>query len=481
MTRTQFFLPTSTLLLATIVAPLAARAETLSLDQCVSIALKESPDAVSADYEVEAAVAKKNSARGGYSPRLKLEAGVQRWDKALAMPLFGKLPDYCHNCDWDKVMVTDPTTGQKVPLTRKDPATGNDIPVYTAQTDNLTLRPQWTWSVGATIAQPIGALWSVREANVLTSLGIDVAEIHRKSAQRDVAYQVTEAYYRLLQAKRLASVAEQSVAQVTSQVKRANTFFQQGAVARNDVLRAELGLAAAQQRLIQAKGGVILARGRLATLMGRAPDSDIDAIDLPGVPTVETLIQAAQAEQQGVDNRFELKEVAKRIGQADASVRLSKSKMIPQVNAVANYTRQSSSLLGLPESWFIGATASWDIWEGGATYYGIDESKAQLAQALQARRKAEDLIRLDVRSAHVGVTTAAEAMEVAKHAVEQAEENFRIEQKRYESASNTSFDVLDAETQLTTARGQHQAAIYDYVIARSNLARAIGERHPGIK
>jgi outer membrane protein TolC len=68
-------------------------------------------------------------------------------------------------------------------------------------------------------------------------------------------------------------------------------------------------------------------------------------------------------------------------------------------------------------------------------------------------------------------------MEVAKHAVEQAEENFRIEQRRYESTSNTSFDVLDAETQLTTARGQYQAAIYDYVIAQSNLARAMGEKH----
>jgi outer membrane protein TolC len=483
MTRTKFFLPTSTILLSTILAPLAVRAETLSLDQCVSIALKESPDAVSANYEVEAAVAKKNSARGGYSPRLKLDAGVQRWDSTFAAPLFGGLTQYCTGCAWDPVL---DAAGNPVPRRNPDGTIMTDtnnkqINVLKVQTDAIVFRPQWTWSVGATIAQPIGALWTVREANVLTSLGIDVAEIHRRSAQRDVAYQVTEAYYRLLQAKRLSSVAEQSVAQVTAQVKRANTFFQQGAVARNDVLRAELGLAAAQQRLIQAKGSVILARGRLATLMGRAPDSEIDAVDLPGEPTVETLIQPAQAEQQGVDSRFELKEVAKRIDQADAGVRMSKSKMIPQVNAVANYTRQTSSLLGLPESWFIGATASWDIWEGGATYYGIDESKAQLAQALQVRRKAEDMIRLDVRSAHVGVTTAAEALEVAKHAVVQAEENFRIEQKRYESASNTSFDVLDAETQLTTARGQDQAAIYDYVIAKSNLARAMGERHPAIK
>jgi outer membrane protein len=434
-------------------APLAtsARAESLTLDQCVAIALKESPDTASANLEVAAAMSQKSSARGAYGPRLHLDAGVQRWDSTFSMPFFAGVGQACPSCNQDIL----------------------DTP--------FTLRPQWTWSVGATIAQPIASLWTVREANELTRLGVDVAEIKRKSAQRDVAFQITEAYYRLLQAKRMADVAEKSVEQVATQVKRAQTFFERGAVARNDVLRAELGLAAAQQRLIQARGAVTLSRGRLATLMGRAPDSEIDAIDLNGEPSVVAPIAATLAEQNAVDARFELKELAAHLDQAQASVRMAKSKMLPQVNAVANYTRSSASLVALPKAWFIGGTASWDIWEGGSTYYGIDESKARLGQALEARRKTEDMIRLDVRNAHVGVTTAAEAMDVAKHAVEQAEENFRIEQRRYESASNTSFDVLDAETQLTTARGQHQAAIYDYVIAQSNLARAMGEKHPALK
>jgi outer membrane protein len=446
MTKTRI-----ALVLGAVFVPLAAQAETLTLDQCVSIAMKESPDITGANFDVDAAIAKKNEARGGYSPRLKLDAGVQRWDSEFSIPLFGLVAQACGaNCN--SGMLLEP----------------------------MTLRPQWTWSVGATVAQPIGALWSVREANVLAKLGIDVAEIKRKSARRDAAYQVNEAYYRLLQAKRMADVAEKSVEQVASQVKRAQTFFVQGAVARNDVLRAELGLAAAQQRLIQSRGQVTLARSRLATLMGRSPDSDIDAVDIVAEPELGSAPAPAQAEQAAVEQRLELKEISAHIDQANAGTRMAKSKMLPQVNAVANYTRQTSSLLGLPKSWFVGATASWDIWEGGSTYYGIDESKAQLAQAIEARRKAEDMIRLDARSAHVGVTTAAEALQVSKHAVEQAEENFRIEQKRYESTSNTSFDVLDAETQLTTARGQHQAAIYDLIIAKSNLARAMGEKHPAV-
>jgi outer membrane protein len=426
-------------------APISARSESLSLDQCVAIALKENPEMASANYEVDSAVAKKNVARGGYSPRLKMDAGVQRWDSEFSAPLFAAVAQACPSCDRDALMTP------------------------------FLLRPQWTWSVGMTLVQPIGALWTVREANVLTKLGVDIAEIKRKEARRDVAFQVTEAYYRLLQTKSMAAVAEKSVDQVTAQVKRAQTFFKRGAVARNDVLRAELGLAASQQRLIQANGMVSLARGRLATLMGRSPDTEVDPVDIAGEPTARPLLPVGQAEQQAVDTRFEIKEIAAHIEQATAGVRMAKSKMVPQVNAVANYTLASASLVGLPKSWFIGATASWDIWEGGSTYHGIDDTKAQLAQAVAARRKAEDAIRLDARNAHVGVTTSAEAIEVAKQAVEQAEENFRIEQKRYESTSNTSFDVLDAETQLTAARGQHQAALYDLILAQANLDRAMGQ------
>jgi outer membrane protein TolC len=262
-------------------------------------------------------------------------------------------------------------------------------------------------------------------------------------------------------------------------VHKAQTFFDSGAVARNDVLRAELGLAATQQRAIQAKGNLSLATSRLATLMGGPAGLDIDPVDQgEGVISTKAPPSTTEAEERAIRDRAELREVGVRTDQARAGVSLAKSKMLPQINLVGNYTHTVGQMFALENAGFIGATASWDIWEGGGTYYGIDEAKARVSQALSARRKAEDMIRLDVRSAHIGVTTAAEALEVAKHAVEQAEENFRIEVKRYESTSNTSFDVLDAETQLTTARGQNQAAIYDYIIAQSNLARAMGEKHP---
>jgi outer membrane protein TolC len=430
-------------LTVSLLAAETAAAEPMTLAKCIDVALHGNPDITSANLEVEATTAQSKSARGGFGPRLHLDAGIQRWDKALPFNL-GSL---------------------------------NSLLPASATFPNI--RDQWTWSVGATLAQPLTSLWTIKEGYSLRQIGVDVAEIQRKSARRDVAFQVTEAYYRVLQAMRMADVAQKSVENIDAQVKRAQSFYRAGTVGRNDLLRAELGLAAAKQRLIQANGGVVLARGQLARLMGLPPDSPIDPADKTTEVAVGPLIPASEAENRAVADRLEIKEVAKRIDQTEAGVSLAKSKMLPQVNAVANYTHTVGSQFNPTNAWFIGGTASWDFWEGGGTYYGIDESKARLAQALSARRKAEDMIRLETRSAHVSATTADQALHVARDAVEQAEENFRIEQKRYESGDNTSFDVLDAENQLTTARGQLQAATYDSLIAQSNLARAMGQQSPG--
>jgi outer membrane protein TolC len=458
---------TFTMLALSLLAAGTAAAEPMTLAKCIDVALQGNPDIASASLEVEATTAQSKSARGAFGPRLHMDAGIQRWGSPLTANFADMLIPV--------VNVGLAKNGLANQVDKSDFA-GPLAPLA----QPIELRAQTTWSASFTLAQPIASLWTINEGYALRKMGVDLAGLQRKAARRDVAFQVTEAYYRVLQAMRMADVAQKSVENIDAQVKRAQSFYRAGSVGRNDVLRAQLGLAAAQQRLIQANGGVVLARGRLATLMGLTPDAPIEPADHITDVTVTPLMPATQAEDRAVADRLEIKEIAAQTQQARAAESLAKSKMLPQVNAVANYTHSSPATMFAPKQdiWFIGATASWDIWEGGGTYYGMDEAKARLAQALAARRKAENAIRLETRSAHVNVTTAAEALDVARHAVEQAEENFRIEQKRYESTDNTSFDVLDAENQLTTARGQLQAATYDYLIAQSNLARAIGRQNP---
>jgi outer membrane protein TolC len=78
----------------------------------------------------------------------------------------------------------------------------------------------------------------------------------------------------------------------------------------------------------------------------------------------------------------------------------------------------------------------------------------------------------------VNAATAREALGVARASVSQAEENYRIVAKKFDSSAATSFDIVDAEALLTQARGQVEQALYDYLIARAALQKATGELLP---
>ncbi len=476
----------TTAFLATLAAlPLSARpaaAQPMTLNQCIDVALKKNPDVASATYEVDAAEALRKAARGGFMPRLRLEGGIQRWDKKQEVDLTTSIGESVTPMIAGPLRQVAINNGLR-PLNNSEfqAAVGAAMLEAGVSNEPMVVRPQVTWSGSATLVQPLTSLWTVKEGYDARKLGVKVAEIGRKTTDRDVAFQVTEAYYRLLQAMRMAEVAQKSVDNIDAQVKRSDAFYRQGTVGKNDLLRAQLGLASAKQRLIQAKGGVELARGRLAMLMGLPPEAPISPADTVDDVKPAPIMPADVAESRAVADRLELKQVSARIEQARAGEGLAKSKMIPQINAVGS-VQVAPKTAFTPDNFaaFVGVTASWDIFEGGATYYGISEARSRVAQAQAARRKAEDGIRLEARSAQVNLITATEALETARAAVVQAEENFRIEQKRYEAADNTSFDVLDAENQLTTARGQHQAAIYEYLIAQSNLARATGETSPSL-
>jgi outer membrane protein TolC len=63
---------------------------------------------------------------------------------------------------------------------------------------------------------------------------------------------------------------------------------------------------------------------------------------------------------------------------------------------------------------------------------------------------------------------------VANKAIEQAQENFRINVERYREQVATSTDVLDSQTLLTRAKFDYANALSEYNINHVRLERAMG-------
>lgn len=413
-----------------------AAAQPLTLEQAIDAALQKNPDIASARLEIEAAEASRASALASFGPRVRAEGNLLRWNDAvrLEIPLPAGIP-------------TEP--------------------------EPIVVREQTTASLSITAAQPITPLWALFESYKLRDLGVDIARVKAEATRRDLAFQVTEAFFRVLQAEKLAEIQATSQTQVEAQVKKATAFAQQGVLGRNDVLRAELAGAATRQRAIAARGNAALAKARLAMLVGLDLAAPITPVaqrleEVPAVPPFE------ETEQSALSQRAELRELEYRIGQAQAGARAAWSRLLPQVSATASYQLNRGQGFSQDQAYFVGGALQWDVWDWGATYFGAREADARARQAASAVGKVRDGIRLDVKASHVALESSVEALAVAGRSVEQAEENFRLETRRYEANANTTFDVLDAEALLTQARGQYQTALFDAFIAAAGLRRATG-------
>ncbi len=302
-----------------------------------------------------------------------------------------------------------------------------------------------------------------------------MAKIQVEAARRETAFRVTEGFYRLLEATALREVAETSVDQLQAHVDRARRFAEQGLTGKNDILRAEVILSNAEQRVVQARGGVELAGARLAMLLGLEGEQTLAPLGAPAAAPARGTLTSAAAQTRALEGRVEFREIDARIAQADRGVKVARSMLLPQINAFATYQYNTGSPLQASEAKFVGLNLSWDVWDWGATYQRGREAGAQRSLAIVGRRKTEQLIRLEARAAFVEYGTAAESIGVADKAVEQAEENLRVASARFAAQAGTSFDVLDAEALLTQTRAQQKSALYSYLIAGANVRRAMGE------
>ena len=72
------------------------------------------------------------------------------------------------------------------------------------------------------------------------------------------------------------------------------------------------------------------------------------------------------------------------------------------------------------------------------------------------------------------IATAKENIPTTRKAVEQGEENLRVNEERYKAQVTTITEVLDAQTLLTRARVNYFRALYDHNLAKARLQRALG-------
>lgn len=409
----------------------------MTLEESIAIALRQNVAIQSAREGVRASEARQSEAFTGFLPKLSTSY------------------NYTHN----------------------DPAPYiNQPPPAAISTLTVGTQDNYTWSLDA--KQPLFTGGRVKANYDIQRLGADASRKEQLGAVQDIVLEVKRAYFTILKAKRLVGVAKQSVEQLTAQRDLAKNFYEVGLVPRNDYLQAEVRLADGVQSQIRAENGLELARSRFNIVLRRPIGAGADVVDILGYAPYEASFE--ECLQTAFENRPEIHIYGLRAEQAGKRVKVVESEFYPSVNLVGSYQRygDTADLNGSPyknpDSWIVAAIATWDLWEWGRTKYSRDASVSQERQARNTLIQVKDQVSLEVQNAWLNVKEAEKLIAVTQKSIEQAEENYRINQERYREQVARTTDVLDALTLLTAARASWSNALSDYKIARAFLDRAMG-------
>jgi len=319
-----------------------------------------------------------------------------------------------------------------------------------------------------------------RSGNTLDAArsGARSAELDERRVIQESVLNVKQAYFALLQAKKLVVVSQKTLEQAESHLRQAEAFFRSGSKPKFDVTRAEVEVNSAQLGLINARNSVRIRTLSLYNAMGIDPAGDLDIEDLLSAPVAIPTFEQAMAEAVKVRPEMLRNEADKEA--AKARVKAEQSNYLPTLSANGAYNWASGTQeMGLfkgdiQNSWNAGVLLTMPLFEGGITSGRVSEARANLrvleAQGYLMRQS----IVIELNQANADIESASARIAMMELSKKKARENLELAQGRYEAGVGPYIEVTDAQVASVNAETDNVQALYDFQLAAARFFKAMG-------
>ena len=332
-----------------------------------------------------------------------------------------------------------------------------------------------TYQAGSMKAQAIASVPVFTSGRISHSINaaeaaLQAAQNNETSAALTIKMQVSETYIAVLRSEGTLQVAQSHVDNLTAHHQDVKNLFDQGVVAKNDLLAAAVELANAQQLITQANNQLDIARARYNQLLDR---NLAEAVRLsPQFPEMPkgTL---AELSNNASTQRPELIVLAQQIESLEQQAQSVKAANLPQVAVNGGYQYQENRYQVFQGLWMVNVGMQWKLFDG-STQHGGDALNRQALSLKEQRNDLSSMISLQVRQAWLDSLEAQKRIEVTRQAITQADENMKVTTDRYQQGLSTNTDVIQAEDLRTRTHDNFNNAHYDAALATLHLRRAIG-------
>ncbi len=288
-----------------------------------------------------------------------------------------------------------------------------------------------------------------------------------------VLCQAKKDFYTAVEAKNSVLIAKEYLRAAESHYKTVKAFYDEGIVARRDLLEAEVNLKEAEEFLEKAENAYKVALEAIKEDTGYTLKND----DVPvKVEVVEVKKKLEELVRLALKNRPILKTLKLEKKAADEGVKMSYAFFSPDVFLNLTYEKTDQyPMNGNFDNVQVSLGVSLPLFEGGFRFFRVEEAKGMRRKIDYEYEKTVNAVKLQVTAAYSKLKTAQKRIETAKAMVREAEELLKDSEERYKEHVGTSTEVVDAIAYLTKAKGILNSAVADYNRAVADLEYAIGE------
>ena len=332
----------------------------------------------------------------------------------------------------------------------------------------------------ATIEQPLFKGFSLTNQVKLAGVKLELAKIELEIEKHDIALKVKIAYFNVLKADRNVDVAAQALDSIREHVDVARSFLGVGKITEQDLMEAEVRYADAQEDWIHAQNAAQLARATFSLLVSQPIET---LFEIEDILTFEPLLPCKIDDyvRRALNRRLELKAIDLNLRAVGLGKKINQSAYYPNISVRADYIREgdgpevNGSDFHKDEYWNASATLTWNFWQWGKVSYRIREKQSFQKQIKQTRVTEINRITLEIKETVLLLEHAEMKIPITIKALKLAEENLRIQRKRYEMQISTSSEFIDAQYLLSEAQAHYYNALYDHNLAKAKLIRALGD------
>ena len=417
-----------------------AQKESLSLDDCIQIALtnKEALKASALDLE-----SSRQSVKGSYSnilPSLILSGSIS--ESSFPQQEGGY----------------NPTTGE----------------ITLGSISNLK-----SSSAGISLSQNIydgGRWWN----NIAQSKNnYKITEQFNRQVKTNIIREVHRNYFNYLKSLQLLDVSQSNLNSSQQQLALTKQRFDLGSARKTDLLKAEVRYGQARVDVVNNEAVLNNAFLSLKNAMGIVRTSrdfivNDDVFFLDTIPDFENAFESIQKYNPSV--------LAKKnqITNAEFNEKLAKGSRLPNISATASYSGNSEDFQSLSDEWDqnwrmnTNLSFSVPIYTGNTLSTTIQQAKLNVR-----KQESEYLTQLQDLSVQLEVILDQlnyykEVIPINEKVVASAEEDVKLVQERYSLGSASILEVLDAQVSLVTARSSLIRSKYDSMIEQANMKAILG-------